>query len=190
VVGCPFAFIVSLLPFFLLLRQVIRLFETFARIPGIRLYEIRHVFEFNFNHIEKLLDRRQNTTSFYLSVNTGILAVIAFLAKDTQLVGFWLPGSIVLLLIAGLIACWIWRSLLHQYDILLDWWYARARELEVQIPDSPQLITREYQELYLEAKGRKASQRIGMTERELLLNSIFVGLYIIFAVGIIISLLV
>lgn len=143
-----------------------------------------------FDHIEKLLDRRQNTTSFYLSVNTGILAVIALLVKDTQLAGLWLPGSIVLLLVAGLIACWIWRSLLHQYDILLDWWYARARELEAQLPDSAQLITREYQELYLEVKGRKASQRVGMTERELLLNAIFMGLYTIFGLGIVISLLV
>jgi len=143
-----------------------------------------------FDHIEKLLDRRQTTTSFYLSVNTGILAVIALLVKDAQLAGLWLPGSIVLLLIAGLIACWIWRSLLHQYAILLDWWYARARELEAQIPDSTQLLTREYQELYLKVKGRKASQRIGMTERELLLNAIFMGLYAIFGLGIIISLLV
>ena len=64
-------------------------------------------FQLHVDHIERLLDRRQNTTSFYLSVNTAILAVICFLAKDAQLAGLWLPGSIVSLLIAGVIACWI-----------------------------------------------------------------------------------
>ncbi|HOU14418.1 MAG TPA: hypothetical protein PKZ84_15025 [Anaerolineae bacterium] len=144
-------------------------------------------FKLHIDHIEKLLDRRQTTTSFYLSVNTGIFAVIGFLIKDAQLVGFWLVGSIALLLIAGLIACWIWRSLLRQYEILLDWWYARLRELEAESPDSAKLITREYEDLYLAAKRRKPSKRIGMTQRELALNWVLTGLYIIFAAGLIVS---
>jgi hypothetical protein len=146
--------------------------------------------DFIFDHITKLLNRRQSTTSFYLSVNTGIVAVIALLTKDAQLIGLWLPTSILLLLIAGLIACSIWRSLLHQYAILLDWWYSRARDLEAQTPDSLQLITREYQDLYLGAQGHKPTKRIGMTQRELLLNAIFMGLYTIFGFGIVISLLI
>jgi hypothetical protein len=78
-------------------------------------------FQLVLTHVEKLLDRRQSTTSFYLSVNTGILAAIGLLAKDAQLQEDWLTVSILLLLIAGLIVCWIWRSLLRQYEILLDW---------------------------------------------------------------------
>jgi hypothetical protein len=142
-------------------------------------------FQLALTHVEKLLDRRQSTTSFYLSVNTGILAVIGLLLKDSLLTGRWLAVSILLLLCAGFIACWVWRSLLYQYEILLDWWYARLRELEASTPDSVRLVTREYDELYVAAKERKPSRRIGMTKRELVLNWIFTGLYIAFAIGVV-----
>jgi hypothetical protein len=147
-------------------------------------------FECALKYIERLLDRRQSTTSFYLSVNTGVLAVIGLLLKDAQLQASWLVVSISLLLTAGIIACWIWRSLLHQYEILLDWWYARLREIEADMPDSLQLITREYQELYLDAEDKPPRDRIGMTQRELALNWVFTSLYVIFAAGIVISALV
>jgi hypothetical protein len=146
-------------------------------------------FKLTLAHTEKLLDRRQSTTSFYLSVNTGILAVIGLLIKDSSFEWPWLMASVLLLLCAGFMACCIWRSLLRQYEILLEWWYARLRELEASMPDSAQLVSREYQELYLEAKHRRASQRIGMTKRELALNWVFTGLYAVFAVGVVVSLL-
>jgi hypothetical protein len=145
-------------------------------------------FRLVFTHVEKLLDRRQSTTSFYLSVNTGIFAIIGLLLKDSRLAGNWLAGSILLLLCAGFIACWIWRSLLRQYEILLDWWYARLRELEASMPDSARLVTREYQDLYVAARDRKPSQRIGMTKRELALNWIFTALYGAFVIGVALSL--
>jgi hypothetical protein len=147
-------------------------------------------FRLVFTHVEKLLDRRQSTTSFYLSVNTGIFAIIGLLLKDSRLAGSWLAGSILLLLCAGFIACWIWRSLLRQYEILLDWWYARLRELEASMPDSARLVTREYQDLYMTAKDRKPSQRIGMTKRELGLNWIFTALYAVFVIGVALNLLI
>ena len=145
--------------------------------------------QYTFTHTEKLLDRRQTTTSFYFSVNTAILAVIGLLIKDADLTGWWRIVSLLLLLIAGLIACWIWRSLLRQYEILLDWWYARLRELEEDLPDSAKLVTREYQELYLEAKDKPIAQKIGMTSREIILNWVFTSLYFTFAIGIVVSLL-
>ena len=63
------------------------------------------------------------------------------------------------------------------------------RELEATMPDSAKLVTREYQDLYVAAKDRKPSERIGMTKRELALKWVFAGLYVAFAVGIGISLL-
>jgi hypothetical protein len=41
-------------------------------------------YKIHFDHIKTLLNRRQSTTSFYLSVNTGILAVIGLLVKDAS----------------------------------------------------------------------------------------------------------
>ena len=49
-------------------------------------------FKLALKHVEKLLYRRQSTTSFYLSVNTGILAVIGLLLKDSPLSGRWLAA--------------------------------------------------------------------------------------------------
>lgn len=142
-------------------------------------------FQFAFDHVENLLDRRQSMTSFYLSVNTGIFAVIGLLIKDAPLAAEWLTGAILLLLIAGFIACWIWRSLLRQYEILLDWWYTRLRELEESMPDSARLVTREYEDLYLPGEERKS---VGMTGRELALNWVFTSLYLAFAAGIMVTL--
>lgn len=138
-------------------------------------------FQFAFDHVEKLLDRRQSMTSFYLSVNTGIFAAIGLLLKHPATTGVWLRFSILMLLCAGFIACWIWRSLLRQYEILLDWWYTGLRELERSMPDSARLVTREYEDLYVPGGGGKP---IGMTRRELALNWIFTALYMVFAVGI------
>jgi len=141
-------------------------------------------------HVEKLLDRRQTTTSFYLSVNTGVFAAIGLLLRDVSLLERWVVGSVLLLLCAGLIACFIWRSLLRQYEILLDWWYSHLRELEASIPDSAQLITQEYQDLYAAATGdHKPAQRIGMTKREVALNWVFTALYTAFAIGIVLDVL-
>lgn len=147
-------------------------------------------FKLAFAHVEKLLDRRQLTTSFYLSVNTGIFATIGLLVKDARLAEAWLTVAILLLLFAGFIACWIWRGLLRQYFVLLDWWYARVRELEDRIPGSAQLITREYQDLYVAVEKGKSTKRIGMTRLELALNWIFTGLYVAFAIGLALNWLV
>jgi hypothetical protein len=141
-----------------------------------------------FDHTEKLLDRRQSTTSFYFSVNTAITAVIGLLIKDSGLTGGWLVASVLMLLTAGLIACWIWRSLLRQYEILLDWWYERLRELESTLPNTTKLVTREYQDLYVNVKKKSFSHKIGMTQRELALNWVFTVLYITFAVVIVVNL--
>ena len=139
-------------------------------------------FQFAFDHVEKLLDRRQQTTTFYLTVNTGIFAAIGLLVKDARLPEAGLTGAILLLLCAGFIACWIWRSLLGQYEILVGWWYERLRELEAVRSESARLITREYDDFY--APGAKSKKRLGMTKLERWLNWVFTGLYIAFAIGI------
>jgi hypothetical protein len=119
-----------------------------------------------FAHIEELLDRRQSTTSFYFSVNTAIIAIVGLLIKDSGLSGIWLAISLLVLLCAGEIACWLWRTLLHQYEVLLDWWYTRLRELEVNLPESSRLVTREYQEFY-GGKKKASSVQMGIVDKEI-----------------------
>jgi hypothetical protein len=141
-------------------------------------------YQLTIDHVEKLLDRRQFTTSFYLSVNTAISAGIGLLFRNNQNIDIWLSGSILLLLGAGFIACWIWRTLLLQYKILLAWWYSRIRELETSVPDLAQLMTHEYLDLYEADAHRQANKRIGLTKQEVSLTWVFTGLYSIFAIGI------
>lgn len=148
---------------------------------------VRDELKIAFEHVEKLLDRRQSITSFYLSVNAAIATVIGLLLKDSQLKQEWLVVSILGMLGAGLGACWIWRSLLRQYERLLDWWYARLREMEAAMPDSAKLITREYQDLYVSAPKAPAKRRLSMTQRELTLNWIITGVYAAFGIGIVLS---
>jgi len=140
------------------------------------------------DHTEKLLDRRQTITSFYLSVNTAIAAAIGIILKDGQLTGWSLTGALLLLMAMGFIACAIWRSLLRQYQIMLRWWFKQIRELEADRPDTAQLFSREYQELILGGVDRNAKPKakIGLTSRELALNWVFTGLYGLLGVAIVI----
>ena len=146
-------------------------------------------FRFAFDHLEKLLDRRQAITSFYLSVNAAIITVIGLLLKDAPVQQDWLPVAVLVLLVAGIGACWIWRSLLQQYALSLSWWYARLRELEAALPDSSKLFTREYQDLYGATDSTKAPKRVSMTSREMALNWVITVLYAAFGIGIIASLI-
>jgi hypothetical protein len=139
-------------------------------------------------HVQKHLDRRQANTSFYLSVNAAILAATGLLVKDSQLAKDWLWVSVLLLLMAGFLSTWIWRSLLNQYEILIGWWYARLREIETSLPEQERLITREYNELYGGGQPDN-SKLISMTGRERTLTTIFMALYVIFALGVVWTLL-
>ena len=104
-----------------------------------------------------------------------VVAVLAIILLASVLRRARVSGLIV----AGFVACWIWRSLIHQYEILIGWWYTRLREMEEKLPNSSKLITLEYQELYT------GDKKIGMTPRELILNGVFIALYAIFAIGIV-----
>jgi len=138
-------------------------------------------FQFTYDHIQKLLDRRQTATAFYFSVNTGILAALGFLLQEGSFNGGWWTGILAVLLIVGYITCCIWRSTVHYFGKLLDWWYERLRELEASKPEDKQLVTQEYKALYSDKK------RSSVTKLLLVLNWTFSVLYIVAAVGLIVN---
>lgn len=148
---------------------------------------MNNTYQLAIDHIEKLLDRRQATTTFYLSVNTAISAAIGLIINNNQLAGWWLVGALLLLIATGIMACIIWRSLLYQYRIMLGWWYQQLRNMEATMPESARLFTREYQELIVQGKDKKekSEPRVGLTSRELALNWVFMGLYITLGISII-----
>ena len=138
-------------------------------------------FQFAYNHIERLIDRRQADTVFYLSVNTGLLAALGFLTQSADLSSLWWVGALAALLIAGFIACRIWHSIIRHFDTLLDWWYGQLRRLEASKPQDKQLITQEYEDLYTDRK------RISATKLMKVLANTLSVLYAFFALGLLLS---
>lgn len=131
--------------------------------------------------VNKLTERRQTATTIYLSVNTAIVGVIAFLLRDYPLSGWIQQASVPVLLVSGVIACDLWRRLITQYSALIGWWYEQLRGLEEAMPESNKLLTREYQVLYLEERGKT---RIGLTRYETRLTWLFTVLYAAFGLAI------
>lgn len=137
--------------------------------------------------IDKIIDRRQNVTGIYLTVNTIILASISLIITDSLTIA---NGSIItnsldlswqrniavlLLMFAGVVACDLWRRLILQYSTLLGWWFQKLREFETDILESKRLLSQEYEEIYLKKKGRV---KIGLTRYETNLTWLFMFIYI------------
>lgn len=139
------------------------------------------------NQVNKLTERRQAVTSTYLSVNAAIVGAIAFILKDVSMIDWGKQLSVLMLLVAGVIACTLWRKLINQYSDLLSWWYTQLRQFEIEIQDNPKLLTREYQEVYQDAT-RKVP--MGITRYETRLTWIFTGIYSCFGLVIVSALLI
>ena len=136
--------------------------------------------------IRHLNDRRQTVTATYLSVNAALIGLMAFLFKDGQVPTISAQISFLALLVSGVVACSLWRRLIAQLSTLIDWWYQQLRLLEMDDPQSKKLITREYQELYTQKKGKAV---IGLTRYETALTWLFTVIYIIFCLIILASLI-
>lgn len=141
-------------------------------------------YQLAWEQVNKLIQRRQTVSTIYLSVNTAIIGVIAFLVKDTGLKEIGILLSTFVLLIAGLGACVLWRKLILQYSFLLGWWYAQLRKLEDALPHCSRLINREYEELY-QIKDGDMRVRTRLTQYEVYLTLFFIGTYFCFASSIV-----
>jgi hypothetical protein len=135
--------------------------------------------------VGKLAERRQSMTTTYLSVNAAIIGAVAFLFRDGELPGWQQQVAILILFLAGIVACDLWRRLLRQYKTLLGWWYKRLHFLEAEMHECSSLITLEYQNLYATKKG---NPRLGLTRYEIRLTWLFTIAYGLFAFAVVISL--
>jgi hypothetical protein len=143
-------------------------------------------YELFLKQVNKLIDRRQAITATYLTVNTAVVGAIALFYKDVQMLDWGRQLSALVLLIAGIASCGLWRRLISQYSALLGWWYTRLRELEIAVPGCSALINREYTELYQQKAGK---QPFGMTRYEIGLTWLFTTAYLLFG-GVILGLLI
>ncbi len=136
------------------------------------------------DQIKNFVEHRQATNSTYLAVNTAIIAGIAFLIKDGQILGIAQASAILILLVCGMLACDLWRRLINQYKLLIAWWYEQLRLIESNENLSTKLFTKEYDHLYA-----NKMQKIGLTSYQIRLAWIFFSLYFLFSVVIILYIL-
>ncbi len=132
--------------------------------------------------VNTLIGRRQSITTTYLSVNAAIVGAIAFVLKDVKMIGWGKYLSALMLLLAGVIICDLWRRLIRNYSTSVGWWYTQLRTLEEKMPDCSKLLTKEYQELYANKPG-------GVTRYENRLTWVFTIIYAVFGVVILVSLI-
>ncbi len=69
----------------------------------------------------------------------------------------------------------------------MGWWYEQLRALETRLPNSNKLITKEYQELFVQKQGKGP---IGITRYVTALTWLFSIIYLVFELALLVALLV
>jgi hypothetical protein len=130
-----------------------------------------------------LTERRQNAAQTYITVNTAIFTVLAFLAKDAGFRGWTLVLVSLPLIIVGLLVCLQWHRVITQYKSLIGWRYDQLMAMERAMPDSYQMYVKEWEDFYKPQQGKK---RFGFSRLEVGLPKMLFGLYLIFGIGLVI----
>ncbi len=134
--------------------------------------------------IQNLTDRRQATSQTYLTVNTAIFTVLAFLFKDAGFESWGLVLVSLPLFLAGVLACLIWHKAITDYKQIINWHYGQLREMEARLPDSSQIFGKEWESFY---KPRDGDKHLSFSQLEVWLPRAFFGLYTIYAAGLVLA---
>ncbi len=131
-----------------------------------------------------LSERRQAATRTYLTVNTAIFAVLAFLVKDVGFRGWGLVLVSAPLFLVGILACGIWHAIIRQYKALIAWRYEQLQAMEQIMEGSYRMYTREWEEFF---KPRAGKERFGFSRLEIWLPRLFIALYVLYGVGLVVA---
>lgn len=117
------------------------------------------------DHTQRLSERRQNATQTFLTINTGIFTILAFLFKDAGIQARQIALASLPLFVAGILVCWLWDRIITQYRELIGWRYMQLREMEKMQPDSYRMFTREWHDLYKPHNGKSRFNFSGMEQQ-------------------------
>jgi hypothetical protein len=126
---------------------------------------------------QRLADRRQATTQVYLSVNTAIFALIAFLLRDVGVEGRLQALLTLPLFAVGVFACLVWYKLIAGYKRLISWRYDQLMAMEKTLPDSYQMYCKEQQHFFESQDGK---EKFGFSRLEMWLPQVILALYIVY----------
>ncbi|MFQ5822546.1 MAG: hypothetical protein ACE5JB_00660 [bacterium] len=129
---------------------------------------------------QHLSERRQEATKTYLSVNTAIFVIIAFLIKDTQLQDWWLIIALFPLTLTGILSCWIWSKIITQYKKLIGWRYDELIKIEESMKEAHHFYKKEKGQFFKQQNGK---EKFGFSRLEALLPTMFMALYLIYFLG-------
>jgi len=131
-----------------------------------------------------LSERRQNATQTYLSVNTVIFAVLAFVVKDTGLQDWKLVLISLPFFLVGIIACVIWYRIIAQYKDLIGWRYNQLIEMEQAMSESYKMYLKEWHDFF---EPRQGKERFGFSRLEAWLPRLFMTLYATFGLALVLA---
>ena len=126
---------------------------------------------------QQLADRRQTATEVYLSVNTAIFALIAFLLKDVGVEGRLQALLTLPLFGVGVFACLVWYKLIYGYKRLIGWRFEQLMAIEKTLPDSYQMYSKEQQHFFGSQNGK---EKFGFSRLEVWLPQVILALYIVY----------
>jgi hypothetical protein len=124
------------------------------------------------DHLEKLADRRRSTHSFFLTLNTGLCAALAFLfSRDTSCeikpLCFVIP-------FAGIMVCFLWLRLVESYRQLSSGKFAVIHQMEKYLPLAPYTA-----EWALLGMGKDAAKYRPLTHVEVWVPIAFTIMYVV-----------
>ena len=141
-------------------------------------------FEMFSEHVQRLSERRQSASQTYLTVNTAVFGVLAFLAKDAGFRGWGLVAVCVPLFAVGIMACVIWHRIIVQFKAVIGWHYEQLRAMEDELAGSARIYSREWEHFF---KPQGGKERFGFSRLEAWLPRLLIVLYAIYATGMIVA---
>jgi fatty acid desaturase len=127
-------------------------------------------------------ERRQTVTNTYITVNSALIGLIAFLVKDAGLTDWWLVAAIMPLIAAGIMVCSFWYRLLTTYRKLLDFRFEQLEKMEQSeaLSGCHGMYNLEAQRFFRHAPP---DQKIGFSRIEIRLPILFIVLYALTGIG-------
>jgi hypothetical protein len=120
--------------------------------------------------------RRQNTSQIYLTVNTAIFGIMALLIKDSGLQGWNLVLANLPLFIVGLLVSAIWLTIIIKFKKHIGWYYEQLCKMEQEIEGSYQFFSKE-------SNAATQKSKTSFSDLEAYMPKIFIGLYLVYAIG-------
>lgn len=141
----------------------------------------------------RMTDRRQNTSTIYLTINTTLLAGILVILESITSGGLLALILLAALFLSAALLNTAWRNMIENYKKLLRVRFDILYEIENHpaLAESARVYHREAEELYpRDEDGKQIDQKGLFSNLEKLLPTLFIGLYLLLTAAVIVYALI